>query len=580
MRISAIAFALLLICVIAPLRASDLITVNHVIKSTKGGVSTIAYELSIPNDKDKYLTIYSNGDAPVFHLQTDQHEWLIDGRNGEIWKGSSEELFQNYTRIDGWNPSRSLKSSGINKLITKHLENTGCFNFNFRCSTLVDADYVVYISSKLRVTESSLFRSQEQEVLSIKYIDYSKIFQHLEKVLSGDEDYDFALINQESVRDAIAYAGQHSWRERYIDALRKLKESKRFYRFMKNLKEHPEIMSLPFVGNDSNIASLGGSLSSISYNYINMPREFSIAMCTLRAKNIAQKLLLDSQSTKNEKLEVFFSDCRDYFVFVNATFVNVAKGQSTLLATNLRKQSGYYSDALKMDILAHSCWLDEKSCVKTKRVKRFPRPSIAKIKNNFRVNKGIHKKPLVIVDLVEKNKADDSKPKMRVTHNDPNIVESTSSEPHLSATMENQLTPKTKVELIPDEAETDNLIFLSRPIGDVRDGKFMVKSFFNKWSTVPLSQGNYRVRVDLSINFEREDKCTKGVSCLFEQVRIRSKKASKSLVFYIGTNNDWSDERLVNFGSLVPLIADGASRYTSTLKKVRMVILSASFELN
>ena len=580
MQISSIVSTLLLVCLSASTWASGSIAVSHIVESNNG-LPTVSYELSIPNDKEKYLTIYSNGKTPVFHLQTDENEWLIDGKNGAMWGGSSEELFQNYTRIDGWNPSRSLRSSGANELIIKHLKNTGCFDFNFRCSTLVDADYVVYISSKFLTTEPNLFGSNEQEILSIKYINYSTIFQHVENVFSGDEDYNATLINQKSVRDAIAYAGRNSWRERYVDALRKLKEPKRLYRFMKNLKKYPEIMSLPFVGKDLKIESAKGVLSSVSYNYVNVSREFSIAMCTLKAKNRAKKLLTDEVLVKNEALKAFVSDCRDYPAFVKAAFIDVADGKDTLLATKLRKQSEYYSGDVKVDILAYSCWLDEKACVKKKIVKQ-PRPSMAKIekKGNVVVNQVINKKPVVVVDLIKKNEDHD------LAENDFTLMESKPSLSELDSvsTVDNQLAlldaGEIKVSLVPDEREINNLVFLTRPVGDTRDGKFMVKYSLNKQSKLPLSQGNYRVRVDFSIDFEREDKCAKGVSCLFEKVKIRSKKASKSLVFYIGSNNNWSDERLVNFGSLVPLVADGASRYTSTLKKVNMVVRSASFELN
>lgn len=580
-------FFFLVTCLSSLSWASDTVTVNNVIKFNNSGIPVVTYELTIPNDKEKYLTIYSNGNAPVFHLQTNKNEWLIDGKNGKIWEGTADELFQNYTRIDAWNPSHNLKSSGANELLIKHLQKTGCFDFNFRCSTLVDADYTIYISSNFTTIQPTTFGSQKKEVLSVRYVDYSKVFQHLEYFFSGDEEYNSELVHQESVRDAIAYAGRYSWRERYIDALRKLKEPVRFSRFMKSLGQHPEIMSLPFVGEDSKIESFNGTLTAVSYNYINVPREFSIAMCRLRAENKAQELLLESSSSnKDAGLLELVSDCADYSTFVSASFMEVSREKTTLLATKLRKQSDYYKGEVKADILAHACWLDVKACIKPKPLRKKRSPSLVKVEKK-------KTSPVSKIDVVINNDPIEEyayDPKEIVTSiatiNTKDIIvkKSAPSEWALIAKMDNQLAlldfDETKVGLTPDDSAIDNLMFFARPVGDAKDGKFMVKSFSKKRSPVPLSQGNYRVKIGLSVNFEREDRCAKGLSCIFEQAKTRSKKTSRSSVFYIGLNTGWSDEKLVSFGSLVPLIADGSSRYASTLKDVRMIIRSASFELN
>ncbi|MFT3819458.1 MAG: hypothetical protein QM750_17775 [Rubrivivax sp.] len=133
--------------------------------------------------------------------------------------------------------------------------------------------------------------------------------------------------------------------------------------------------------------------------------------------------------------------------------------------------------------------------------------------------------------------------------------------------------------MVPDRAVVGGFSFVARALGPVQDGRFEIEVSNHGASPLRLRHGQYRVRAKLVLDYTREDQCVQGMSCWFSRPELHAKSVPRELVFFMTVGGRFVDRRRADFGSLLPLVADGAARYRSQLKEARLAIESVRFEL-
>ncbi len=133
--------------------------------------------------------------------------------------------------------------------------------------------------------------------------------------------------------------------------------------------------------------------------------------------------------------------------------------------------------------------------------------------------------------------------------------------------------------MVPDKAVVGGFSFVARALGPVQDGRFEVEVASSTGAPVRLRHGQYRVRAKLVLDYTREDQCQQGVSCWFSRPELHAKSVPREVVFFMTVASRFIDRRRCDFGTLLPLLADGNARYRSLLKEARLAIESVRFEL-
>jgi hypothetical protein len=132
---------------------------------------------------------------------------------------------------------------------------------------------------------------------------------------------------------------------------------------------------------------------------------------------------------------------------------------------------------------------------------------------------------------------------------------------------------------VPDRAVVGGFSFVARALGPVQDGRFEVEVASNPGAPVRLRHGQYRVRAKLVLDYTREDQCVQGMTCWFSRPELHAKSVPREVVFFMTVSSRFTDRRRTEFGTLLPLVADGNARYRSQLKEARLAIESVRFEL-
>jgi hypothetical protein len=133
--------------------------------------------------------------------------------------------------------------------------------------------------------------------------------------------------------------------------------------------------------------------------------------------------------------------------------------------------------------------------------------------------------------------------------------------------------------MVPDRAVVGGFSFVARALGPVQDGRFEVEVSSNPGAPVRLRHGQYRVRAKLVLDYTREDQCVQGMTCWFSRPELHAKSVPREVVFFMTVSSRFTDRRRTEFGTLLPLVADGNARYRSQLKEARLAIESVRFEL-
>jgi hypothetical protein len=131
-----------------------------------------------------------------------------------------------------------------------------------------------------------------------------------------------------------------------------------------------------------------------------------------------------------------------------------------------------------------------------------------------------------------------------------------------------------------EAASIHGLTFVARALGAVTEGRFEIQVSPNSQSPVRFAHGQYRARARLVLEYTREDICRGGWTCLLDTTKRHAKTERREVVFNLHGGNRWIDRRLSSFGHLLPLTADGGSRYLSQLKEVHLAVESVQVELN
>lgn len=134
--------------------------------------------------------------------------------------------------------------------------------------------------------------------------------------------------------------------------------------------------------------------------------------------------------------------------------------------------------------------------------------------------------------------------------------------------------------LIRDKKTIGGVVFVARAIGNITDGQFEIQAKASGNTPIPFRFGSYRVKLELALNFVREDTCVGILRCLIENNERISKVENRTLVFTLQPTNSWSDTKTVSFGYLLPLTAEGSGRYKSELKDFRLAAKGINWSLN
>lgn len=528
-------------------------------------IKSVSYRLKLPPllvQGDKYhVTIYSDGVQPVFHFQSQSNELLIDGFSGKNWSGNLGELLQNFQRIDTVEPKGRLPG-GADETLVMHLNTSGCFKYNFLCSTLSDADFVVFSS-----------QSSNHDEFDFELHDYSLLFKHVQAAIFGSQDFDPGVLLNRNAVSALAFAGRFSWRDRFVDAISSEKNSNQIIDLMTRVtKKKSALFQLPFVGEDRQQKHVENKLVFYDDPHkINLEFRRDQQICREGGRRAALSLL----ASQPYDLTGIARDCinqsnnfnADHSVYVLDGLLNGSHGENSKLSKEIMQQTQILPEDVKGFWEARACDLDKRNgCYSEK--------SALTLRN---------KKPAILGKSM-KNGED----KKRVTESVlVDEASSTSSDEWAKIKDINKLLlvsfDEVGAGLKREVGDIGGLIFVARPVeGEgITAGRFIVEVFPNPRSPVKFTQGKYRFRVKFSIDFQREDKCASGISCVFSRPIIQAKSIPVEATFDIDKANNWRGKEEIRVGSLVPLVADGATRYVSNLKEVSLAVQKInSFNLN
>lgn len=129
-----------------------------------------------------------------------------------------------------------------------------------------------------------------------------------------------------------------------------------------------------------------------------------------------------------------------------------------------------------------------------------------------------------------------------------------------------------------DNSAIGGMVFTARALGKASEGRYEISARIADGSPVPVQFGTYRVKLELSLQYVREDVCAASrVRCLLTPAsndRV-AKTEERDIALKLEPSRHWQDSNSVSFGSLLPLTADGGSLYRSELREVRLVVKDA-----
>lgn len=545
-------------------------------------LSGLAWADAIPRIQSRFtlpplsflMTPYFDGEALVVHLQSKQEnpqvqpvELLIDARTGRPWAGEFASLIGDRGRRLGLEMPADL--TGVRGRANREvLEALGCAaKHNRGCSLPEDADVLLF----------SAF-DKAHSALHFEVVDLRPLLNGMTHILSGQADWKQMnwTATDWQVLDALSRLPE--WRNVWLDALRSVADPTTFAQLRQNydglhLGRRIFLKDSLDVQGEMELAGFRLLVQQHARSWLQDPAEQQM---TELAEVVAVGLAPPSQGRVGEHM-------------AQALVTTVPPDRLPGLAESLARQArSRHSE----DLRCFSAALMERSCrsamaqrmaapraarpaVSTPQGKAAPKPASPITARPVEREPVAEQKDGLLGGIVAAAPKGQRSP-VRVADNVYQEVVMIEKLPNQAVLM---AFGEAKGRLDKDAASIAGLTFVARVLGTVQDGRFDVQVSPARIAPMRLSQGSYRAKVRLVLNYTREDRCQRRLNCLVTESVEHVKTEQRDVTFRINVGNGYGNVQPVSFGSLLPLIADGSALYSSRLKSVRLSIKNVLFAL-
>lgn len=511
------------------------------------------------------LSAYVNpasGDL-VLHVQPLQSatpEQLIDARSGRPWPGDLPQLLRDFNRLDSEAIAEVASGSARDLALLRAL---GCGRGHILCTSALDAEVLLLVGMPA------------QGRVPLVVVDLRALLAQMEALLAGRSPGTEADWGDDEWLALEVAAQQPERRARWVDALRSIAGIDEFQRVVASVQQAPRLAARPLFQGERAAADLRAELELVGHKLL----VGAHADALVRGGGAA------SLKSFADALESATQPPNQIGVATHLVDLLTARppGQSQRLAAELAAESS----RRRSDVLhCFAQWLQAQPCgqgappwvARDAAVAAAPAPT---------------QRPAAPAQPARPPGPNARPAPAAATGGGPRVAEPVAvaaaapgDAPHewtLIQGVPNKLVlvsfNEASGRLVPDRAVVGGFSFVARALGPVQDGRFEVEVANASGAPVHLRHGQYRVRARLVLDYTREDQCVQGMSCWFSRPELHAKSVPREVVFFMTVAGRFVDRRRSEFGSLLPLVADGNARYRSQLKEARLAIESVRFEL-
>lgn len=526
---------------------------------------------AVPSSPDGHwmVTPFVDADDAVVHLQRESAagpgpgEVLLDARSGQPWAGDFSALLSSqFRRVRPISPDELAAS----RLATKPLlQALGCTRQHWACTLPDDHDVVLL----LRWDSAA-------STLTFDTIDLRPLLETMSDVLAGQIDH--ASVRWSAVDWQLLELASRlpRWHERWLDAMRAITDPAALERVARsygaaglNLGQRPFLTTQAIRGSATDALAQSGQGADAG---LDVRGELELAGQKMRVR---QQGLLWLQQRREAQAQALAQSLMEgtgkiFQVRVAAHLVEVLLDLPGMevapLAAMLAQQARAYQS---QDLLCFSRSVLQQSCLGAALASAPPPrlPGKAPLPPGPARPKPVSPPPAPRDDALDKSVAQNALQEVAMIKKLPD-----------SATL--MAFDEVSGRMSKEKASLSGLTFIARSLGTVQEGRFEVQVVPNPGAPMRLSQGTYRVKVRLVMDYTREDRCRGGWSCLLSKPFIHAKTEQRNAVFYINSGNRYINTQMASFGDLLPLSADGGQHYDSRLTAARLSVGNVALELN
>lgn len=498
--------------------------------------------------------------AMVLHvqpLQSSTAELLIDARTGTAWAGELPQLLKDYTHLDSEVLAEVAGGSARDLALLRAL---GCTARHILCTSALDAEVLLQVSLGDRGS------------VQLGVIDLRGVLAEMEELLAGRKAGSDVTWGDEEWLALEVAAQQPERRVRWVDALRSIAGIDEFQRVLASVQQAPRLAARPMFQGERAVADLRAELELVGHK--------------LLVGTHAAALLGGGGSAALGRLADALESATQppNQIGVATHLVDLLTQREEEPRRRLAAELGAEATRRRSDVLhCFAQWLQSRACGQGAPpwVTRDTTVAAAPV---------APQRPAP----VPRNRAEAAPAARapapaapRAPEPAPAVVAGTPGDaPHewtLIQGVPNKLVlvsfNEASGRMVPDRAVVGGFSFVARALGPVQDGRFEVEVANQSGAPVLLRHGQYRVRAKLVLDFTREDQCVQGMTCWFSRPELHAKSVPREVVFFMTVAGRFVDRRRTEFGTLLPLVADGNARYRSQLKEARLAIESVRFEL-
>jgi len=494
------------------------------------------------NPRDGTLVLH------VQPLQSATPEQWLDARSGRAWSGELPALLRDFEHLGSEAPAGVAAGTAPDLALLRAL---GCTGAHVICTSALDAEVLL------------LLGPAGQGGAAATVVDLRALLAEAEEVLAGRRDgrtVDWGDLEWRALEVA---AQRPERRARWLDALRSVRDIDAFERLLASVTAAPRLAAQPLFQGPNPAVDLRAELELLGHKLL----VGTHASRLLGGDGAAAAALADALERATQPPNQ---------IGVATHLVELLTDRAADDRRRLAERIADEATRRRSEVLhCFARWLDARACGEgappwvvssAPAVPRTPRPE-AGPRERIAVAPPAPPAPPATAGLAEATATGGDAPhEWTLIQRVPN---------KLTLVSFNEATGR----MVPDRAVVGGFAFVARALGPVQDGRFEVEVAAAEAAPVRLRHGQYRVRAKLVLDFTREDQCQQGIACWFTRPELHAKSVPREVVFFMTMAGQFVDRRRAEFGTLLPLMADGSARYRSLLKEARLAIESVRFEL-
>jgi hypothetical protein len=515
------------------------------------------------------MTPYVHEGSVVVHLQAagrDEAELLIEARSGQPWAGTLQALSRSHQRLGSEEPFDVAQASDRRPDL-QLLAELGCQRPQRSCTSPEDADLVLLMA----------FDTQDSR-LDLQVVDFAGPLEAMSELLAGRLDPATVDWSDDDWRLLTLAARLPRWRERWLDALRSVAEVETFLQLREAYGGALKLGERAMFQGEAGI-DLRGELELAGHKLT--VRQFATQWLQQAdgktADTLAQALERGARPPSQGRVTAHLVD----------TLLGFEPAQRQRLAAMLAPLG---RTRRSEDLQCFSRWLLEQPCAPepARPAPRVSPPAPAAAPPTAAVAPRSAPIPApATAPPPGMTPAPAPAPTPAAPAGATRVAYVAAADAPQEWALISRLGNKLLLfafdessgRMARETASLGGLTFVARSLGAVGEGRFELQVSPNGNSPVRLTRGQYRVKARLLLDYTREDLCRGGWKCLLSSAERVAKTERREVVFYLHPDNRWTDRKPASFGNLLPLVADGAARYSSELRSVRLSVESVQVDL-